>query len=317
MKLPAPDQLPVTWSDTFHQLDSTKLETYQTCERLYFFEHVLGLRPDYINHNLAFGDCWHQGMEVLFQRGYSAQSVLAAYNTFEAAYNTYYPDDFDAERAPKNKANAFAAFNEYVEFYASDNFNVIGTELSGKVWIGDDRYIIYKLDTVLEAKSGSYFSLEHKTGSALFSWYIPHWKTKIQIGTYTHAFKANYGERADHIVIDAVLFKKTKNEYHRIPIKLTPVDHNHWLQQVHKTIDDIETDFARLTVCNANDTILNAFPKRTPSCVKYNRICPLYDVCFNNINPLRWATALPHGFKREHWNPEIHNAPKETKNESN
>lgn len=319
LNIPDKDNLPVQWSDTFRTLDSSKLECYQTCERLFFFTHVLGLRAAYTNHNLAFGDAWHQGMEVLYQIGYTKEGLKAAFAAFEKAYDTYYENSisFDHERAPKNKANAFLAFNQYVECYKTDNFKVIDIEAAGRVPIDDEGHeLVYRLDTILEDSQGLIFSYEHKTGSALFSWYLQHWKTKIQVGTYTHALQTIYGHRTKHIIIDAVLFKKSQNEFYRIPVPLSKIDYAHWREQVLTTIRRVERDFQLLADATPNDEILACFPKRTPSCVKYNRICPMYNICFNNVNPLRWAKALPSDYTREYWNPEKHNKPKELKNAS-
>lgn len=56
---------PVQPHPTWDIMDASKLKTYLTCERMFFFEYVLGWRPDFTSNHLHFGSAHHEAMEFL------------------------------------------------------------------------------------------------------------------------------------------------------------------------------------------------------------------------------------------------------------
>src|SRR5574337_1338954 len=79
-------QYPVEAHRTFNINDSTKLKTYMTCRRKYFYRYVLGWSLEEPNIHLVFGEAWHLAMAHLLTNGYSPQSVAEAYELFRAKY---------------------------------------------------------------------------------------------------------------------------------------------------------------------------------------------------------------------------------------
>ena len=56
---------PITPHPTWNTADSSKLKTFATCPRMYFFEYVLGWRTDFPPIHTAFGSAIHEALEVL------------------------------------------------------------------------------------------------------------------------------------------------------------------------------------------------------------------------------------------------------------
>src|SRR6056297_1666436 len=56
---------PITSHPTWNTVDSSKLKTFATCPRMYFFEYVLGWRTDFPPIHTSFGSAIHEALEVL------------------------------------------------------------------------------------------------------------------------------------------------------------------------------------------------------------------------------------------------------------
>ena len=69
-------------------IDSSKLDDYLRCPRLYFYSHILGWRMDAPAHDLYFGECWHMAREYQLIHGYD--KIEEAYDVFLTHYRKEY-----------------------------------------------------------------------------------------------------------------------------------------------------------------------------------------------------------------------------------
>jgi hypothetical protein len=300
-----PDVLPIPFHDTLRVMDSTKMQTYLTCPRKYFFEYILGYRPEDKNHNLVFGSAWHKAKDILFSNGYSVESVDAGVEAFLKEYRQSFSEETDMDFHPKSPGNAEVALYEYVKQYApNDHFKVLHTEVGVVVPVGPDRVLYGKMDAINHDEARGYFSLETKTAGAHWSYWEDQWLQKFQISAYAHFLYCNYPPAEVYgIIIDGSIFKKSGNEHLRVSVPLTVEWLESWLWEVNCWFDDVERDFKRLEMCKESDDVMKAFCRNTESCVKYNRMCPLFEVCHARRNPIRDCDRLPMGLKIEHWDP--------------
>lgn len=300
-----PEHLPVPYQDTFRVMDSTKIQTYMTCPRKYFFEYILGYRPEDKNHNLVFGGAWHKAKDVIFTKGYSVESVEEAVEAFIKEYREHFTEETDLDFHPKSPGNAEIALYEYVKQYAEfDRFKVLHTEVGIAVPIAEDRVLYGKMDAINHDDLRGYFSLETKTAGAHWSYWDDQWLQKFQISAYAHFLYCHYPpEEVYGVIIDGSIFKKKENEHVRVPVPLTIEWLESWLWEANQWFDLVERDFKRLSMCQEGDAVMKAFPRNTESCVKYNRMCPLFDVCHARRNPTRDWDAIPAGLMIEHWDP--------------
>lgn len=297
--------------ETHHVQDSTKLQCYMTCERKYFFEYVLGLRPERPIHNLVFGSSWHKAKEVLFSQGYSIESIDKAYEAFLLEYRKDFSEDTDDDYKGKFPANVERALMEYVKQYAAqDDFKVLHTEIAITVPISKNRVIYGKMDTIIGEYLQQIASLETKTAGALWSYTQEQWLMKFQIDAYTHFLYCYYDPKDVYgVIVDTTVFKKqdrkgvSQNSHIRIPVPKSPERLETWLWEANTIFNRLEDDFDRMNDGKESDIYMKCFPRRTESCIQYNKICPMHDFCHAWNNPLSRIGEIPMGYKVDHWDP--------------
>jgi hypothetical protein len=306
-------------------LDSTKLDTYDRCPRLFFYQYLLGWKLDQPAHDLHFGESWHMAREYQLINGYS--EIDGAFQSFIQHYRLEFPEESDALCRPKNPEGVRHALANFAVSYSRDlmdnellrnpETNEPFTEISGTVPISDTRFLHFRMDSILRnLQSGKIFSWDHKSSSTYIKYdmWDMQFPLSIQNGTYTHCLYCLFP-------IDKVLgveFCGCGFEYlsrgsaqrppgcysilKRYPAYKTPQQMNVWLWEVNNLWEQIENDLDRLSQCNDSDSVLQCFPRRPSSCTKY-RGCEFHPYCISWDNPLRRCQEPPIGFKQEFWNP--------------
>lgn len=293
---------------TWKKYDSTKIQTAMDCMRMFMYEYIFGWKSSRPNNHLIFGEAWHKAMEHLLMNGYSDLEVIRAYDKFLARYRKDFPEDTDAEFAPKTPAAAISALSKYVEHFKDDpdNYRVLYTETSGVVSLAEDVHMYFKMDSILRDKDGMIFSMEHKTGSQLSDKWKEKWLLSTQVGTYTHVMYCMYPiEQVKGVRVSGTFFYKSKPPvFERVPIWKTKNQMQVWLYNTLWWIDELDTQFDLLSEQDDNDEVLTCFPMNTESCTKYFG-CPYLDFCTAWPNPLHHYSKMepPLGFKEEFWDP--------------
>ena len=286
-------------------VDGTKLTTFLDCPRQYFFTYVLGWRSDRPNNHLVFGSAWHEAMEHMLLNGYSPDSVADAYELFITYYRAHFPEETDELFKPKTPTNAMRALLEYSMTYARDDFTTLHTEIAGRIAVGEDRSLVFRMDSICENRDGSLFSLEHKTkGSAFNRQWHDQWTMAFQVGTYSHVLHClSLGRPLKGVVINGVAFAAKKIDFVRIPVYRSPAHMQNWLFHANHYLDRMEQEMDELLrCCESPGDVLTAFPQNPQSCTKYFG-CPFFDYCAAWSNPLEHASEPPLGFIIDHWDP--------------
>ena len=306
--------------DQHHIQDSTKVIAMMTCPRMYFYDYVLGWRPDIPNNHLVFGSAWHKAMEVFYTKGFDSANVMEAYKEFLAEYRPILGPETDALFHPKTPDNAFLVLAYYARQYSSDQreFKTLHVEVGGRVSLNADQHLFFKMDTICEGPRGK-FSLEHKTAGSFYKW-DEQWPLSMQVGTYTHVLHCMYpDDDIVGVIMNGVAFKKAKKaweelnagqklsvlppyEFHRLEaLRSRPQMHN-WMWTAQYWLDQIQHNFEWLQDCKDSDPLLYSFPMNSTNCTKYNG-CQWQDYCNSWMNPLQRCTEPPLGFMVEHWDP--------------
>lgn len=298
---------------TWAVIDSSKLQAFMACPRSYFFEYVLGWRPDKVSNHLHFGTAWHIAMEILLREGFSPEAAVRAYDGFLETYRSSpdFQSDTDDLFTPKNPERAFLAIALYAKKYADDlqKYEVMHTEVSGTVAIDENRVLYFKMDSIMrELSSNKIVSLEHKTGSSTWGWDLQ-WGLKTQIGTYTHCLYSMFGvPDVKGVIVNGTFFKKVKKfdansiDFMRVPVYKTPAHMKQWLYTTNYYIDQLMREFELVLEHPEDIDVLTAFPCNTESCTKYGG-CPYLNLCLSWSNPLARLHSAPSGFKVEFWDP--------------
>jgi len=307
-----PQSLPVPYHPSMEIQDSTKIQAYQDCPRMYFYEYVLGWRSGRPNNHLHFGKCLHLAMEHIILHNYTADSIMQALDIFNSEYRFVFPSETDALYSPKTPDRFFSMMLEYLQKYANDPllYEVYKTEFGGTVALDDRHKIAFKMDTVLRnRKTDRYGSLEHKSKGGNYigdNYYYEH-AMGIQVGTYTHVLNCLVPpEQVDGVTINCMCFKKTKKAefiLQRFPIMLSNAQMLIWYTTVINWIDQIEADFHRLAETRISDDIMKCFPMNGRACCDWGRTCTYLDCCQSYLNPLQHQERIPADFITEFWNP--------------
>lgn len=283
--------------------DSTKLQCAQKCLRKYFYEHVLGYKSELPSHNLEFGIAVHYALEILSRKGYSVESVEEAYSAFLHSYRESFPPETDLDYPKKNPQNVELGLYEYVKQYRNDCFEVLHTEVHGVVQLSDEYTLHCNLDVICK-EDNKYFVIDHKTAGADFGWWPKFHRQQIQTQAYTHFICSLYGpENVYGLVHNRLIFLKNNFNFGRFD---SPVNFSRlggWLHEMEVLCSSIEAELRNVVDEQENQNSMFSFPRNTSSCIQYNRICSLYDICFAWENPLRHLHQIPEGYKVDLWDP--------------
>lgn len=282
--------------------DATKIQKYQDCPRSYFYQFVLGWRPEAPNIHLKFGSAWHLAMEHLILNGYGDLSILEAYNKMETYYRQFFPELLDAANHPKTPAMALVALFEYVKTYAGEVFQPLYTEIAGTVYLTDDISLHFRMDSILDTPDGIK-SREHKTGSQDSRPWRDQWSLKMQTGVYNHVLYCLFpSDKVWGVEINGMIFSAKNTKPVRVPARRTLQAMEVWYWNTIWWVEEIKKDFERLMNCSENDTILKCFKMNTENCTKYFG-CGYYDFCIAWPNPLARCNEVPMRMKVEYWDP--------------
>lgn len=315
---------PITPHPAWVIRDSSKLDDYIACNRMFFFQHILGWVPDYPNHDLYFGECWHKAREYQLIHGYA--DVQGAYNAFLIPYRERFAPEDDEINKPKTPTAVLAALMKFDEERPRDlidNEVVIldgkkMTEISGTVPVDENRVLHYRMDDIMRHKEDEMiFSWDHKTTHERWingrQW-AEQFHLGLQNGTYTHCLYCMFPiEQVLGIEFCGIGFTFLKrgssarpagyhSTFRRVPAFKTPEQMNVWLWNVIDLLDNLDREMDRLFHCKEEDTVMMAFPMNPKSCTAY-RGCPFHDYCLSWSNPLQRCDEPPLGFKVEFWDP--------------
>lgn len=286
--------------------DSTKIQCYMTCPRMFFYEYVLGWRPSNSGHDLVFGEAWHRAMECILTVGYTEQGVEAGMVRFMDYYREFYSPDTDDIYYPKSPGMARQMLLDYVRKYASDyiDYELLFTEVAGTVPIKENKVLHFRLDALLKViRKNKFAVMEHKTTKMTGRMWEDQWLLSIQLGTYSHVLFALFApEEVDGCIVNGTIFQKTKPGFIRLPIRKSMGQMNTWFDTVLYWMEMKDHDFSLLRQASPDDDLLFAFRQNPTNCTKY-RGCPYLEFCVSWPNPLRRCDELPIGFHVERWDP--------------
>lgn len=303
---------------TWQILDSSKLSEFNDCPRKYFYRYILGWVLDSPAHDLYFGEAWHLAREYQLINGYD--DVKGAYTKFIEFYRKKFPESTDEIYKPKDPMAVAFALSKFAYDRKSDlvENELLYSEVSGKVPISEDRFLHYRMDSVLRRKSDNrIFSWDHKSAterSMNYPWWADNFLLGMQAGTYTHCLYCMYPiEQVIGIEFCGTSFhylnrgsstrpKGYQISFKRVPVWKTPDQMNTWLWTANDTYSKIMYEMERLDKYTDSDAVLMAFPINPGSCSKYLG-CKYHDFCISWANPLQSCYEPPIGFRQEYWNP--------------
>lgn len=294
--------------------DSTKIQEYLDCPRMFFYKRILGWTRDMdIANDLQFGKAFHKAMEIIYNEGnFSDDTITKAYREgFIPCYREIFGPETDDLFDPKSPDFVYPALTAYAMYPANhrdfDLFDIIKTEIAGLVPIDEEINIVYKIDLLARRKdNGKYFAMEHKTkGKTSFNrTWLDQWEQSIQVANYYHALCMMLGiENVESVMVSGTSFLKTKFDFVRVEINKSSDMMLEHLWNVRDIVDRMKLDLdLLLSNCKEEDRFMACYGKNPTACTKYWG-CEMSAFCSSWPNPLQRCYEPPPGYKVEHWNP--------------
>jgi RecB family exonuclease len=180
------------------QLSYTKLKTWQTCQRKFYWQYVRRIEPLARNVALDFGSAWHKAMS----EWHTKRDLDLAIAAFELAFADE-PSD-----TKRTQATAKKMLTLYSQRYANEVFKIVADErrfelqLGAITWTG-------QIDKLIDW-DGKPFVLDHKTTTSLGSHMLKGFKPNLQIAGYVMAANRLYDPRYHNVLIDIAWVGKTE-----------------------------------------------------------------------------------------------------------
>jgi hypothetical protein len=274
--------------------DYSKISSFQTCRKKYYWEHVRHLRPKTKGTPLLFGGAIHEALDVYYTHDDKEKGTIEAIKKFKSEYSTPEGDEL------RTVENGEKMLMWYFVKYKDEPFKTIGKPEQGFVFfIGD---ILYggRLDLPVEW-DGQLWIMEHKTTTRLTGGYFDQFELDKQPTGYIIALEEFTGRKCAGAIINAM---EPWKDVKRVSAR-TKQPEDHFLRKPLTRSDELKERF-RYNVqaivrdikwCEENDEFQEAEKKEV--CYYYNRPCPYLQLCTYGESP----RVLERDYQVEVWEP--------------
>ena len=303
-------------------MDATKLKCFMSCERMFFFEYVLGWRQEGSIH-LSYGTHVHQALHEIALSGsnpftidlrafidsYYGQMpkiqlsqiielyVQAVQNPILTKFWYSFPakEFWDANKNPvKGILSLYLFCQEPVtEWKLLEGQPMV--ELGGQIVLSEDMILSYRLDGFGKLPNGNWGGIEYKTGAASQNW-DAQWETDLQVTLYSLVGYEATGKLGGLSVKGLLVNKSTmddtkgldkKDPFRHVMVRNLTIYKSSG--QLCSFIEDLKTWWQRLhwnfsqAALTKNQDILVGFPRNYKNCASFfGRPCPYTDYCHSH-----------------------------------
>lgn len=305
--------------------DNSMLSTFKQCPRMYYLRHIRGWSGEGISMPLAFGQSWHNAMDVLW----SQYGKLPDRDLVELA-TAQFEDSWVAEGLPEPSTLTIDQLEHYgartpgvakemlhnylakrKQTFDNPTFQLEAYEQPFAVPLYPDRndvWYIGRLDKVFKL-NGSRVIGEHKTtseykidGGFKSSW-LDSWSPSAQIEGYMYAGNLYFDGGIRYVWVDgALVHKKVHDQFKFVPIAANLASLDGWLWEARNWVEEVEAETAKLTEGAADGEYMQCFRRNTDQCVGKYGPCSFRGVCTTVDNPHKLVDP-PDGYVVKFWQP--------------
>lgn len=303
-------------------IDYSALSTYLSCPRKFAFQYVMHLKHSSPAIDLAFGACWHSGLEAAY-RALKIESMLKEYDLFVASqfgfkllwernYASIWRDtDIIFPKSPGHATNMYEKY--WKRFLTVDrDYRILDVEIPFVISLssyGDYPNYVGRIDLALEASDGSILIVDHKTTRNVDKATSDSYYASLQTDGYLTAGSL-YWDKIPLIEYRVALCQKAKIDFERFQFMKRSNMLDRFMNELVHFIGRIKVDLLcyETESQNLDKTFIPiSFPRSAGyACTAYYRKCPYYDLCFSRCNPYLWKQSPPEGYVIEEWNPTDH-----------
>jgi hypothetical protein len=157
-----------------------------------------------------------------------------------------------------------AIFKEYVERYKKEKWEILASEISGKLRIGE-RFYGFTLDQIV--RDNYIYTLDHKTGSRIGASFLEEFRPHTQMDGYSWATLQMKGECAG-VIINAI--STAQNPKERFLRGISP--------RTQREIESFPKTFTEWTRKIERDVAEGEFAMNTSHCHRWGR-CRYWELC--------------------------------------
>lgn len=261
--------------------DSTSLKRADACQRLYYYQNILGWEPQGQSVHLWFGGIYASALELyhkLVAQGSTREeaireavkSALITSWDFEKNEATFFDDQ------NKNRDTLIRTIIWYFEFFKEEVYHTYITadgtpavEFSFQLPVDNNVTFCGHADRiVVEDATGELFTHDQKTTkSTLGPYFFKKYKPDIQFAMYTFAGQAIYHAPVKGVVVDAAQVAVGFSRYARAPVLFIEAELNEWYDEMMELIKRTRENTRR-----------GHFPRTPASCNNFGG-CPFREVC--------------------------------------
>src|SRR3972149_431749 len=309
--------------------DNTRVSSYRSCPRKFYFRHVRDWRLKGVAAPLVFGSSWHSAMDKVWQLAKTPMSnsevLVEAMRAFwenwekegappKASWSLETEEKFGA-RTPNNAAEMLV---EYIELRRPwlKQIELLAVEKPFAVLLdAKDTSVVYvgRRDKDFRFEDFIYTG-EHKTSTSYSikdgfkNQFLDSFSPNSQIDGYIHAGHMDYGADYRGVWIDAALVHKKVRSFKIIQISRMTTMLDSWLHDTRNWIARLISDLTSHEIEKMEAQggykpgFMRSFPKNTDSCFDFGSSCPYINLCKAWSNPAEHSEP-PDGFIVERWEP--------------
>lgn len=253
--------------------DYTRLDTFLTCRRKYYYQMIKHLQPKVTAAPLNFGDAVHQALDAYYINNKNIELAIAKFT--EVFIQT------EGETL-RTRENGITLLSNYAKVYKNEPFTLlpgVKPESGFVIPIGD---VMWggRMDLPV-LWDNSLYIMEHKTTSRLTSYYPIQFDLDNQITSYVIGAEETLRQKCFGCIINAlepsiplirptIKSKKPEDHYARFPISRSSEVKERFKLKLQQVVRDA-------TWCEENNEFYCADKKEV--CFYYNKPCPYKELC--------------------------------------
>lgn len=274
-------------------MDNTALSMYMTCPRKYDFSmRQHRRRTGAPSPAIAYGTCWHAGLEAHYKTGGDADAVFMA---MAQAWEDHgkIDDHRTLDRCWLEYANYLKRWGTVDE----EDARTVGfpespaVEISANVeWPGALHAYAGKIDRIIELQ-GQYYVEDHKTTSRMGNYYFSQFELSNQMQGYVWIARMLIPEvKILGVRINAHCVLKRESKFERQLITFSEDRLQEWAENYNRWIERISGSYAH-----------EDFPGNYSACDGKYGMCQYAEVC--SMPPRLRQRVLEQDFEIAPWNP--------------
>jgi hypothetical protein len=245
--------------------DSSRIQTWKKCNRLFFYQYVINRVPKGNPVYIYFGDAYHRFREVLskgwfehasaggtletFPDSYLSKAILAALSKYDKGGPEPSKDDrFGFLTKTRLILSCKYAYHHWLKEKKEGQFKVLQTEVASNFRLKDGSIKSFRMDELVEW-NGKLWVRDFKASTKQPAYYKYQLPFKDQPYTYVLAAQRHTGRKVEGIIFEQMFNEKSKkgsSDKKEVEILVGPEIHSHIVTFTQSQLEEWEYEQAEI-----------------------------------------------------------------------